>query len=643
MQHSSPDPQADAFHRQGLALQRSGRLEEAAGQFRAELRLRPGSARAHGSLAEVLRLLGRGEEALEHFRRTAGLTPTAPFAQANLGQMLLHLGRPDEAVPPCQEAVRLQPQAPLLHFLLGDALRFAARFEEARAAYLEALRLQPRLAAAHADLGLALLAQKKLLQAIPAFRQAVALEPNNAAFWEYLARAHAVGNDLREAVACWQRVLALQPGQPGPHLGLASALEKAGRFAEAAEHLRTALALQPGSAEALVVLGSLCEQRGDLAEAEAAFRAALERDPVRTEAWRRLVRLLRGRVSEADRAALEQRLADPQLPEQDHVDLLFALAAVHDKGGTYDRAADCARRANSLCLERAQRLGWAYDPERHHGFTGRMIGAFDREFFQRTAGGGLETRRPVFVLGLPRSGTTLVEQILASHPGVHGAGEVRLGWQSFQAIPRILGREGDPLACVPVLDAAAVRRLAEQHLAWLDALDGGGHDRIVDKLPDNYERLGLLAAMFPRAVFLHCRRDLRDVALSCWMTNFQWLEWTRDLGHIEARFAAYVRLMNHWRTLLPVPVHEVVYEEVVDDLEGAARRLVAACGLEWDPACLEFHRTRRPVGTASAVQVRTPIYRQSVGRWRHYASELAGLFARLDELAGKLTPPDRGE
>ena len=148
-------------------------------------------------------------------------------------------------------------------------------------------------------------------------------------------------------------------------------------------------------------------------------------------------------------------------------------------------------------------------------------------------------------------------------------------------------------------------------------------------MPDNYLYLGLLAALFPDAVFIHCRRDLRDVAVSCWMTDFRSILWANDPEHIASRFRQYRRLMEHWRAVLPARIHEFDYEETVSDLEGASRRLLAVCGLEWEPACLEFHRTRRPVRTASVVQVRQPVYKQSVGRWRNYEHNLADLFAAL--------------
>jgi hypothetical protein len=275
-----------------------------------------------------------------------------------------------------------------------------------------------------------------------------------------------------------------------------------------------------------------------------------------------------------------------------------------------------------------------YVPADHERFVDGLLPVFDRDFFARLAGAGLKTRRPVFVFGLPRSGTTLTEQVLASHSQVHGAGELRLARRSFEALPALLGRAGPPRDCVPHLDPEALGRLAQQHLDRLAAIDGGQTPRIVDKMPDNYMCVGLLAVLFPQAVFIHCRRNLRDVAVSCWMTDFRSIRWANDLEQIATRFHQYRRLMEHWRAVLPVPIHEVDYEEVVSDLEGVARRLVAACGLEWEPACLEFHRTQRPIRTASVMQVRQPVYQWSVARWKNDEPALAELFAAL--------PPEPG-
>ena len=173
-----------------------------------------------------------------------------------------------------------------------------------------------------------------------------------------------------------------------------------------------------------------------------------------------------------------------------------------------------------------------------------------------------------------------------------------------------------------------MRRLAQNHLDRLDALDRST-DRITDKMPDNYMYLGFLAMLFPKARFLHCRRDPRDIAVSCWSTQFRAIPWANDAQHLASRFTQYQRLMDHWRKVLPVPVLDVVYEDLVENLESVVRRILDFCGLEWEPACLEFHRTGRPVRTASVSQVRQPIYRRSVERWRNYEQSLQPLFASL--------------
>jgi hypothetical protein len=246
-------------------------------------------------------------------------------------------------------------------------------------------------------------------------------------------------------------------------------------------------------------------------------------------------------------------------------------------------------------------------------------------FFERARGIGVESERPIFIVGLPRSGTTLTEQILASHSQVFGAGELRLAREDFEALAP---QEDQALEALAGLDLATARRIGEQHLERLRELNND-RPRVADKMPDNYLYLGLLAALFPKAKFIHCRRDLRDIAVSCWMTNFSHIRWANDPGHMAARFAEYRRLMDHWRRVLPVPVLEVDYEETVADLDGVAWRLVGWCGLEWEPGCLAFHEGKRPVRTASVTQVRQPIYRRSVARWKHYEKELGPLFDAL--------------
>jgi tetratricopeptide (TPR) repeat protein len=376
-------------------------------------------------------------------------------------------------------------------------------------------------------------------------------------------------------------------------------------------------------------LGGYFEERGELALAEAAYRQALKLQPSFALPHARLGTLLRGKLAADDLTALEKRLADPELKAEARGRLLFALAHVLDARADFVRAAATLHEANALARD-TRRARPQYSASDHERFVDNIMRVFNLGFFTRTAGLGPDTKKPVFVFGLPRSGTTLIEQVLATHSRVVGAGELRFGRQSFEAIPAVMGRPAHPMECVPYLDAVSIRRLAEQHLDRLNML-AYGPDRVIDKMPDNYVYVGLLATLFPRATFIHCRRDLRDIAVSCWMTDFRSINWANSLDQIAHRFRQYRKLIDHWKVVLQFPLVEVDYEETVDNLEGVARRLVAACGLSWEPACLDFHRTERPIRTASVMQVRQPVYKQSVGRWQNYEASLGELFKSLSD------------
>jgi tetratricopeptide (TPR) repeat protein len=619
----------EALNTLGLCLQGMDRRDEAVESFRHALELRPEMVTAHNNLGVVFQEMGRLDEAIVHFRQAVDLAPALFRVRTNLGLALLDNGQADESLEHLQEAARLQPDLAILHHNLGNALRTLERHVEARAAYLEAMRLDPELPRNELSIGTTLKEEGQFGNALPWFKLAVEREPDDPSLWEQLAGIYTELDEPGEAIPCWERVLALSPRERATtHLGLGGVLQDEGRLIEARDHYLAAAQLQPDSPAPQLHLGGLDQEEGDLEGAEAAFRTALRLQPNASLPHARLATLLRGNLPDADLAALETRLANPYLEPGPRARLLFGLAHVLDARGDFARAAECVTRANALSRESGKNRR-DYAPNDHERFVDGLIRAFDANFFARVAGMGAETLRPVFVFGLPRSGTTLVEQVLASHPQVHGAGELRLGRQSFEDVPAALDRPLPPIECIPDLHAEAIRRLAEAHLERLAALDGGRSARIVNKMPDNTLYLGLLGALFPRATFIHCRRDLRDVAVSCWMTDFRSIRWAHAPEHIAARFRDYARLMDHWRSAFPLPVHEVRYEETVADLEGVARRLVTACGLEWDPACLEFHRTRRPVRTASITQVRKPIYTTSVARWKNYEAALGELFRAL--------------
>ena len=473
--------------------------------------------------------------------------------------------------------------------------------------------------------------QGKTDEAIASYRRALELKADCAAVHHNLGVAFKDRAKLDQAVACFRRALELRPDYAEAHVSLGVALYDQGKLDEAIASYRRALELKPDYAEVHGNLGSALEEIGDLQGAEDSFRAALRHNSRFAFAHYKLAELLGGKLPETDLAAQRRLLEEMELADVQRLLLHFGLAQVLDARGEYAEAAEHLDRGNALQRSEWRKRGQEYDPQKHESFVTRMIGVCTPDFFQRVRGFGVESDLPVFIVGLPRSGTTLIEQILASHSQVFGAGEIPLARDTWAA----LGGQGTgSIEGLRRLDRGTAGRLASRHLERLRASSRTAL-RIVDKMPENYLYLGLLASLFPRAKLIHCRRDLRDVALSCWITRFEEVRWANDQEHIASRLHEYQRLMEHWRKVLPVPLLEVDYEETVADLEGVARRLVAWCGLAWEPSCLEFHQAKRPVRTASAVQVRQPVFRTSVGRWKHYRHALDRLFARLERAVAR--------
>ncbi len=629
----------DAHNNLGNALKKQGKLDEAIACYRRALELKPDYAEAHYNLGTAFKERGKLDEAIACYRRAVALKPDYAEAHNNLGNTFKDLRQLDEAVACYRRTLELRPDYAVAHYNLGVALTEQGKLEEAAACCRQALELKPDFAEAYDNLGNGLREQGKLEEAVACYHRALELKPDYAEAHRNLGVALKDQAKLEEAVARYRRALELKPDFAEAHSNLGNVLKDMGRLEEAVACCRRALELKPDLAEAHGNLGGALEETGDLQGAEDAFRAALRWNPRFAFAHSKLAELLAGKLPQEDLAAqfrlLEQGSAageQRELTDAERLLLHFGLAQVLDARGEYADAAKHLERGNALQLSALRQRGQQYDPQEHEFRINGMIAVCGPDFFARTRGFGLESELPVFVVGLPRSGTTLIEQILASHSQVFGAGEIKLASDSM-AGTRSTGYPGeqgaDPFDGLRQLDRETARRLAARHLEKLRELSGTAL-RIVDKMPDNYLFLGLLAALFPRAKLIHCRRDLRDVAVSCWMTHFREIHWKNDQQHMVSRFQAYQRIMKHWRAVLPVPLLEVDYEETVADLEGVARKLVAWCGLAWEPRCLEFHRAKRPVRTASVVQVRQPVFRTSVGRWKHYELALGPLFAQLE-------------
>lgn len=351
-----------------------------------------------------------------------------------------------------------------------------------------------------------------------------------------------------------------------------------------------------------------------MAEAIDLDRRALSLDPRHVAALSHLARLKKFQAGDADLAALEQAAREANgLPESKRAVLFFALAKAYDDTGDYERAFHCLVRANGL-----KRAGMEYDVSRDIRLFDEIISVFNADLVARFEHAGSTSDLPILIVGMPRSGTTLVEQVLASHPAVHGGGELP-DLEEMAVVPSVMSASGRSFPhAVAELAPADLAKLGQGYVSRLGR-SAPGSVRVTDKTPMNFRYLGFARLIVPRARVIHCMRDPLDTCLSCYSLPFTGVDFSYDLLELGRYYRGYAKLMDHWRSVLPGEwMLDVQYENLVEDIEREARRIVAHCGLEWEDSCLDFHATERNVQTASFAQVREPLYRGSVGRSRRY-------------------------
>ncbi len=654
---------AEAAHLLALVAHQSGRLAEAIEHLRRAVATDDRVALYHANLGEMYRLSGRPDLAAHEARRALDIDPDQPGARSNLGIALYEQKNYDEALRCYDRALALAPDFADAHSNRGNALRALKRLSEAEAAYRRALELNPRFAQAWNNLGTTLRELKRIDEAVEAYRKALAEEPNSPDTLDNLALAVKDLGRLDEAVELLRRALAVETRDPKLHLHLGSVLLDQSKVEEAAAAIERALALDPNGHDGINLMGRIAFERGALDAALAHYQRALALKPDLADALNNMGNVLKelGRLEDAQRAYLDALALDPKIAG---VYVNLADSKTFAEGDPHLAAMEALAREPLTATERMQLhfgLGKAYADLKDHGrsfehllqgnalkraqvaydeaatfslFT-RNQAVFTPALLQRNSGNGDPSRLPIFILGMPRSGTTLVEQILASHPKVHGAGELKA---LNDIIDTVRGADGNAIPYpdfVPALDAAAIRQIGARYVAELKRLAPGAarvtDNHVTDKMPSNFFFCGLIHLALPNAPIIHTVRDPVDTCISCFSKLFTAEQnHTYDLVELGRYYRRYQALMTYWRAVLPNGrILDVRYEDVVADLEGQARRIIAHCGLDWDPRCLEFHRTDRPVRTASATQVRQPIYKSAIGRWRHYQPYLGPLLAEL--------------
>ena len=609
--------------RQGLAHQRAGRLPEAEAAYRRILTVEPDHAGAWHHLGLVAHRLGNSDAAETMIARSIALNPGAASYRANYGLVLRRHGRPEAALDAYLKAREINGDLVEVHFNLGNLYKDLGRTDEAITAYRAALAAKPGHAAAAYNLGNTYKDLGRPDEAAEAYRVALEAKPDFARAHNNLGIVLAGLGHADEALAAYRAAVEHQPGFAEPHSNIGNLLREAGRTDEALDAFRAALDADPDFAEAHNNLGNTLLERGDIDGARAAFRGAIEVRPDFAEAYRNLSTLEGFAPDGSDIEAMSRLIEDAATPRGDLIYLRYARArAFHDRAA-FDEAFADYRAGSAL-----KRTEIDFDLNAQAGLYRRIAATFDDAFLARFADAGDPSELPVFIVGMPRSGTSLVEQILASHPAVHGGGELDDLGAIIDGLPASLASSKPYPACIADADAGMLRGLGARYVAGLRALAPAAA-RITDKMPANTRHIGLIRCLLPGARIVHCRRDPLDTCLSCFTTLFTiGQDFSYDLAELGGYYRAYDGLMAHWRAAVP-DMLDIDYEDVVADLEGQARRLVDFCGLDWDDACLDFDKTERIVRTASSAQVRRPIYDGSVARWKRYEAHLGPLIEAL--------------
>jgi len=511
---------------------------------------------------------------------------------------------------------------------LGIVLQRQGRYAEAVERLSAALERRPDDTEALNELGVAQGGLDEWAAALESFSRSLAVDPEQPRTLNRRGIAHLQLGWSTLALEDFDRSLALAPGYADALNNRGNALRDIRREDEALASYDLALAANPELADASNNTATLLREMGRFDEAKAHVEHAIALRPKVSYFYLQLVAIAPVQPSDPHVAAMTKLLADPGTSDLERIDLNFALGKVFADAGEPDRAFAHLLEANA-----GMRGIVDYDEATTLGAIEALPGVFTPELLEAAAGIGDPSEQPVFIMGMPRSGTTLVEQILASHPQIFGAGETELFGHILGRAPTVAADPGDGTVDATGLWADSMRRLGADYLAALHERAPPDALRILDKSLPNWRIMGLIRLALPNARIIHLSRDPLDCCVSCFSRQFADLPYTYDLAELGRHYRAQTRLMDYWRSVTPEHILlQVRYEDVVADLEGQARRLVAHCGLEWDARCLDFHKTERRVQTASANQVRQPIYDSSIGIWRAYETHLGPLIEALGPL-----------
>jgi len=619
----------------GTILVRQNEFALAEKELRDVISRWPDIPKAHRELANALIAQGRGDEAIESYRRVIELTPGSAVAHRDLSMAFKSLGRMDEAKQALDESFELDPDRKEL--VIAVEHQRAGEYGKAEIICRDILRKDPTNVNATRLLGTigAELGKHKL--AVRMLRNAVKLEPQFFGAWIDLARELMETDELKECHDALQQAIKLRPDLPHPRMLLGNLLNKSGKFEDAVDAFKIALEKQPDHGGALAGLGHSLKTIGRQEEAIDTYRDCIKAFPAFGEAYWSLANLKTFRFSDDEIATMERNVADEKLLDETRVNFNYSLGKAYEDRGDFDLAFKCYDRGNRL-----RRPNENYDPVQTEFVHDQIIETITPGLLQQNEGNGHPDNSPIFIVGLPRSGSTLVEQILASHSQVDGTHEL----PDLPRVIRTINQQKPEGKNYPQALRHYGKELATLGQQYIESTSRyrAASPFFTDKMPNNFASVGLIALILPNAKIVNARRHPLDSCMGCFKQLFyKGQSFTYDLVELGEYYLEYQRLMDYWHEILPGKVLDVDYENMVADQDKQTRRLIEYCELPWEDECLRFYETDRAVITASSEQVRQPIYAGSVNSWRRFEPHLGPLIEVLEPLLRKLPEEQRPE
>lgn len=577
-------------------------------------------------LGTINRRLGLLNEAEDCCRHALTIQPENAAAHHTLGAALQCQGKIEDALTCYRTAIRLKPDFADAHYFLGNALQERNEFSEAVTCYRKAIQLRPDFLEALCNLGVTLRQLGKFHESLELLEKALRIRPDTIQVHCNLAEIHLYLNKPSVALQHAQTATRINPGFFDAQRAAGNIHTQLGGYDEALKYYRAALNINPSDAGVTAAIADILEIRGEFEESITLLQPFLTAEnphPGIVTVFSRLSRQFGKQEQAID--IMERVLLQGNLPASDSINIHYELGKLFEEMKRYDRAFENYSQANEKERSLNSEVTTEYDSHQPANNAAAWMGKCDAGFWARLPHVSHDIERPVFVVGMPRSGTSLAEQILASHPAVFGAGELTGIAEIANSLAVIPGADVDYPQCLATVTGEKLDAMAKRYLERLSAISPDAL-RVIDKMPTNFIHLGLISLLFPKAHIIHMVRDPLDTCLSMYFQKFgATFPYTTDLTHVGAYYRAYKNLMRYWKENLDISILEIQYEKLVGDVEMTSKDMVEFCGLEWDARCLSFHKTKRDVNTPSYSQVRQPIYTKSMGRWKHYEAHLGPL------------------